>query len=105
MQLLHRGKQRILAEAVNPAMPVIKLRIPDIIVIPQNCHAGAVNRARKLLQLFKFFMYFTNLSQPSVFPSGIIQNAVPVHLRTERTGTPAEIADKVRSVRNALHCP
>ena len=33
---------------------MIKLRIPDIIVIPQNCHAGAVNRARKLLQLFRF---------------------------------------------------
>ena len=105
MGQLARLKQRFLACLVHSSMPYIQLRIKDIIVVFQNSYLCFVFRACRFLDLLKVLMDGMHFRQAAVIPAGIIQNTVPVDLRSHGRRSPTEIADIVRSMSDTLHRP
>ena len=86
-------------------MPYIQLCIPDIIIIFQNSHLSHIPGTGYLLDRLKLLVNILHFLQSAVVSSGIIQNPMPVNLRSHGTGSPAEKADKIRPMSHTLHGP
>ncbi len=57
MLLLKCNKQRVLARALYSSMPVVNLRIPDIIIVAHNRHPRLIDCTCDFLHPAEFFMY------------------------------------------------
>ena len=122
-QLLHRGvfpeekhvvggvgalgglEHGLLAGGQHPPVPCVDLRVPLVVVVPYQGKGCCAVRPGNKLKLLRHGVDAAHLGQTAVVPVVVIEDAVPVHFRAEGAGAPAEEADVVRAVGDALHGP
>ena len=86
-------------------MQFIVFGVKNIVIIPDYADSRFVFSSGNFADSRHFFIDIADFLKPSVIPAGIIQNSVPVNLRSKGACPPSEIADKIRSVGYGLHGP
>ena len=109
---VHRGVRHLRgciqshsARVFHCAMPYIQFCIEFIVVCFQNADLRLVLSPCELRNLLELLVNICNLPDSAIFTAAVIQNAMPVYFRAHRAGSPAEIADIIRTVCDALHGP
>ena len=98
-------KDLLLARRRDPAVPDVRLRVKDVVVVLEEREAGCIFRPADRVQGLHFGNEILHLRELPIVPSIVIKNSVPVHLRPERTCAPAEEGNEIRPLRHRLHRP
>ena len=69
MGQLRGGKNTVLADLFDPAVPAVHSGVPDIIIVFEQRGFGSIFCAGDLLQMRQLFRNGAYLSKPSVFAS------------------------------------
>ena len=86
-------------------VPVVHLGIPDVVIVPEHSDLRPVGGSGDIGDGGDATVDVFDLRQLSIVPIIIVEDAVPIDLRTLGHGAPPEEADVIRSVGDALHGP